>query len=96
MLEIDLSHLVKDMQKEGFDLDQYILFDSTRWWIYKTRIESEEEKLYQEIYNTKQYILNEKYTKKELFDKRISENRKKEYEEKARITKERQKEENML
>lgn len=93
MLEIDLSHIVEDMQKEGFDLDQYILFDSVRWWIYKTKIESEEDKLYQKIYNTKQYILSEKYTKKELFDKRILENRKKEYEERAKITQERQKEE---
>ena len=38
MIEIDLSYLVEDMQEEGFDLDQYILFDSVRWWIYKTKI----------------------------------------------------------
>lgn len=93
MIEIDLSHIVEDMQKEGFDLDQYILFDSVRWWIYKTKIESEEDKLYQKIYNTKKYILNEKYTQKDLYEQGIIRERKKEYEEKLKILHERQKEE---
>ena len=93
MIEIDLSYIAEDMQEKEFDLDDYILFDAVRWWIYKTKVESEEEKLYQKIYNTKHYILSEKYTKKELFKKRILENRKKEYEEKEKIIQEQQKEE---
>lgn len=93
MIEIDLSHIVEDMQDVDFDLDQYILFSAVRWWIYKTKVESEEDKLYQKIYNTKHYILSEKHTKKELFDKRIWENRKREYEERVKIIQERQKDE---
>lgn len=93
MIEIDLSYIAEDMQEKEFDLDGYILFDAVRWWIYKTKVESEEEKLYQKIYNTKHYILSEKYTKKELFKKRILENRKRESEEKEKIIRERQKEE---
>ena len=93
MIEIDLSHLVEEMQEGGFDLDQYILLGSKRHWIYKTKIVSEEKKLYQKIYNTKQYTLNEKYTKKELVEKRISENRKKEQERKNKIIQEHKNEE---
>lgn len=93
MIEICLSYIKEDMQEDGFDLDQYILFKAIRCWIYKTKVKSEEEKLYDKIYNTKHYILNNEYTKKNLYERRVLENRKKEYEEKIKIIQEQQKEE---
>lgn len=93
MIEIDLNDIAEKMQDKEFDLERYILFDSLKWWIYKTRVKSEEEKLYNKIYNTKHYIANEKHTTKELFEKRIIENRKKEYEEKIKKYQEQRKEE---
>lgn len=93
MIEIDLKDIAEKMQDKEFDLERYILFDSLKWWIYKTRVKSEEEKLYNKIYNTKHFIANEKYTMKELFEKRTIENRKKEYEEKIKKYQEQRNEE---
>lgn len=77
MIEICLEDIKEEMQEEGFDLDQYILYNATRWWINKTKVEREEKKLYHLIYNTKNYILNKKYTKKDLYEQRIIRKRKK-------------------
>ena len=92
MIEICLDEIKKDMQEKDFELDKYILFDSPRRWIYKTRVESEEKKLYNLIYNTKEYIPNEKYTKKELYEKGLIRQRKREFEERKRELEEQQKE----
>lgn len=91
MIEICLDDIKEEMQEEGFDLNQYILYNATRWWINKTKVESEEKKLYHLIYNTKKYILNEKFTEKDLYEQGIIRERKKEYEEELRILHERQK-----
>lgn len=93
MIEICLSFIKEDMQKDDFDLDQYILFNAIRGWIFKTRVENEERKIYDKVYNTKRFVLNEKYTKKELCVKRDLENRKKIYEERIKMIQEQQKEE---
>ena len=93
MLEIDLNYILEDMQEMEFDLERYILFEAVRWWIYKTKVEGEENKLYQKIYNTGHYIVSEKYTKKELIDKRNSEDKEREEEEIRKRRLERQKEE---
>lgn len=92
MIEICLDEIKEDMQEKDFDLDNYILFDSPRRWIYKTRVESEEKKLYNLIYNTKEYIPNEKYTKKELYENGLIRQRKREFEERKRELEEQQKE----
>lgn len=93
MIEICLDDIKEEMQEEGFDLNRYILYNATRWWINKTKVESEEKNLYHLIYNTKKYILNEKYTQKDLYEQGMVRERKKEYEEKLRILHEHQKEE---
>lgn len=93
MIEICLSYIKEDMQDEEFNLDEYILFKAIRWWIYKTKVEREEKNLYNLIYNTKNYILNEKYTEKDLYEKGIIRERKREYDERIKILQERQKEE---
>lgn len=93
MIEICLDDIKEEMQEEGFDLNRYILYNATRWWINKTKVESEEKNLYHLIYNTKKYILNEKYTQKDLYEQGMVRKRKKEYEEKMRILHEHQKEE---
>ena len=92
MIEICLDEIKEYMQEKDFDLDKYILFDSQRRWIYKTKVESEEKKLYNLIYNTKEYIPNEKYTKKELYEKGLIRQRKREFEERKRELEEQQKE----
>ena len=86
MIEICLDDIKEEMQEEGFNLDQYILYNATRWWINKTKVEREERKLYHLIYNTK------KYTKKDLYEQGIIRKRKKEYDERIKILQERQKE----
>ena len=93
MIEICLSSIKEDMQDEEFNLDEYILFKAIRWWIYKTKVEREEKKLYNLIYNRKHYILNKKYTEKDLYEKGIIRERKREYDERIKILQERQKEE---
>lgn len=93
MIEINLGHILEDMQDEKFDMDRYILYDSFRSWIYKTRVRSVEEKLYQKIYNTKKYVVNEKYTREELIVKRNLENEKKLTDDKLKAQKELRKQE---
>lgn len=90
MLEIDVTDIVEQMNKENFDIKKYILFDAIRWWIYKSKLEHEEEKLYEKIYNTKNYILNEKYTDTALITQRKTQIKKKEYEEKVKRQKEKE------
>lgn len=77
MIEICLDDIKEEMQEEGFDLNRYILYNATRWWINKNKVESEGKKLYHLIYNTKKYILNEKYTQKDLYEQGIIRERKK-------------------
>lgn len=70
MIEIYLGCVQYEINNEGFDLDQYILNNAISSWIYKTRIENKEKEIYDKIYNTKKYIVNEKYTRPELIKKR--------------------------
>lgn len=90
MIEIDLGLVKYEIENNEFDLEEYILNNAIRWWIYKTKIETEEEKLYEKIYNTKKYILNNKYTRDELIKKRKIEIEKKKQEQTLRIQKEKQ------
>ena len=76
MIEICLEDIKEEMSKESFDLNQYILYNAIKWWINKTKVESEEKKLYHLIYNTKNYILNEKYIPKDLYEQGIIRERK--------------------
>lgn len=90
MIEIDLGLVKYEIENNEFDLEEYILNNAMRWWIYKTKIETEEEKLYEKIYNTNEYILNNKYTRDELIKKKKIEIEKKEQEEILKIQKEKQ------
>lgn len=74
MIEIDLSDVREILKEENeFDLNEYILFEAPRKWIYKSYIEEFDDIIKNVIYNDGIFVVNNRYTKlesrKELWKK---------------------------